>query len=444
MTPRHGRADLRTQALLGGLCLFLSAVEYLIPKPLPFMRIGLANLPLLLALDILGRADYFLLALLKTAGQGIISGSLFSYVFLFSLAGTFSSAALMYGIRRVMGKRAGFAGISCAGAMLSNGVQLFLARYFVFGVGLRFLAPPFLASGFISGAALGLFCEVFCYRSQWYAKHSGNGLGRDAVPAAEKAALVSSVSPALPIPPSPPRRQAAEARRLLRRRQWNGLFSGGGLFAAFLFMALLFLGNRSTPARIPQFIFFCFLAWLSGKKIKPLATALIMAGIVFCNLLAPYGKILAVWGPLRITEGSLWGGLGKALTLEGLVMLSAACVKTAPNLPGGLAGFTGLTAFTGLGALLAESFRMLELMRERRGLIRRGRVIEGIDSLMLELDAAPDAPATPTEAGGPREKHPRNVKGFLLLAGMAALTAAIGMLPVTAIGAPPLRFILPP
>jgi heptaprenyl diphosphate synthase len=417
----------------------LSAVEYLIPKPLPFMRIGLANLPLLLALDILGPADYFLLALLKTAGQGIISGSLFSYVFLFSLAGTFSSAALMYGIRRVMGKRAGFTGIGCAGAMLSNGVQLLLARYFVFGAGLRFLVPPFLASGFISGAALGLFCETFCRRSQWYAKHSGNASGRPypggneiaSAPATEEAVSVPSA------PPFPPRRQAAEARRLLRRRQWNSLFSGGGLFAAFLLMALLFLCNKSTPSRISQFIFFCFLAWLSGKKIMPLTTTLIMAGIVFCSLLVPYGKVLAVWGPLRITEGSLWGGLGKALSLEGLVMLSAACVKTTPNLSGGLGR---------PGALLGESFRMLELMRERRGLIRRGRVIEGIDSLMLELDAA--LPAAPVQTGGPREKHSRyvnsrNVKSILLPAGMAALAAAAGMLPA-AIGALPMRFILSP
>jgi heptaprenyl diphosphate synthase len=396
------------------------------------MRIGLANLPLLLALDILGPADYFLLALLKTAGQGIISGSLFSYVFLFSFAGTFSSAALMYGIRRVMGKRAGFTGIGCAGAMLSNGVQLLLARCFVFGAGLRFLAPPFLASGLISGAALGLFCETFCRRSQWY-EQCGNASGRrypggnETAPATEEAASA---------PPLPPRGQAAETRRLRRGRQWNSLFSGGGLFAAFLLMALLFLCNRSTPSRIPQFVFFCFLAWLSGKKIRPLATALIMAGIVFCNLLVPYGKILAVWGPLRITEGSLWGGLGKALTLEGLVMLSAACVKTAPNLSAGLGR---------PGALLAESFRMLELMRERRGLIRRGRVIEGIDSLMLELDAAPPALV---ETDGLREKHSRNahsryVKGILLPAGMAALTAAAGMLPA-AIGALPARFILSP
>ena len=42
----------KTIAILGAFCLFLSAIEYMIPKPMPFMRIGLTNVPLLLALDI--------------------------------------------------------------------------------------------------------------------------------------------------------------------------------------------------------------------------------------------------------------------------------------------------------------------------------------------------------------------------------------------------------
>ncbi|MCL2128626.1 MAG: Gx transporter family protein, partial [Treponema sp.] len=174
LTPQPGRERDRSLALLGGLCLFLSAIEYLIPRPLPFMRIGLANLPLLLALDIFGPKDFFLLALLKVLGQGIIGGALFSYVFLFSLAGTFASASVMYLLRRLLGKKhLGFTGLGCAGAMASNGVQLVLARYFIFGPALRFIVPPFLASGFVTGAALGLFCEYFSRHSLWYAKHAG-------------------------------------------------------------------------------------------------------------------------------------------------------------------------------------------------------------------------------------------------------------------------------
>jgi heptaprenyl diphosphate synthase len=154
---------------LGAFCLFLSTVEYLIPKPLPFIRLGIANLPLLLALDIFPFSAFALLAGIKILGQALITGALFSYVFLFSLAGTLASALSMYGIRRLLGDRIGFTGVSIAGSFLSNCVQLGLARFFLLGESVRYIAPPFLGVGIITGAALGLFCEYFTGRSRWYA-----------------------------------------------------------------------------------------------------------------------------------------------------------------------------------------------------------------------------------------------------------------------------------
>ena len=164
--PRSGR---ETIALLGGFCLFLATLEYLIPKPLPFMRIGLANVPILLALDLLTFRRFALLALIKIVGQAIITGTLFSYVFLFSLAGTCSSAGFMYLIRRSLGvNRISFIGVSVMGAILSNGTQLALAYYFIFGAGMKYLVPPFLTAGIITGIALGVLCEAFATRSHWY------------------------------------------------------------------------------------------------------------------------------------------------------------------------------------------------------------------------------------------------------------------------------------
>jgi heptaprenyl diphosphate synthase len=370
--------------------LFLSAIEYLIPKPLPFMRIGLANLPLLLALDIFGPGEFFLLSLLKVLGQGIIGGTLFSYVFLFSLAGTFASAALMYLLRKLLGKKhLGFAGLGCAGAMASNGIQLVLARYLIFGASLRYLIPPFLASGFITGIILGLICEYFCRHSRWYA-------GTETEPEE-----------------TPPQAAPVQKQQSRRISQWNDLFNADEFLIAGLLMALIFLLSRSLPGRVAQFFFFCLLAGLSGKKINPFATLIFMAGIVFFNLLAPYGKVLAAFGPLRVTQGSLFAGLEKALSLEGLLMLSRACKKSDLRLPGTI------------GSLLGESLRILELMREKKGMIHRGHIIAGIDRLMLEMEAAN---VNETENTPPR-KPQRNVKGILLLCVIVILTAVIGLVP---------------
>ena len=395
-----GGQERRTLVLLGSLCLFLSAVEYLIPKPFPFMRIGLANLPLLLALDIFCCSQFFLLVLIKVLGQGIISGSLFSYVFLFSAAGTFSSALIMFVMRHVTGSKQGsFAGVGCAGAMISNGVQLMLAWYFVFGAGIRFLVPPFLASGLVTGTGIGLFCEFFCHRSRWYAKHtiSGNtGLffaAENSMPSAENDAVQDDF-------------------RQRRRERWNELFSGGELFAAGFVMAVLFLLNPSILFRLVQFIFFCLFVWLSGKKINFVITLLVMVGIIFFNLLVPYGKIFASFFSFRITQGSLTAGIEKALALEGLFMLSRAFVKTDLHFPGGA------------GLLLSESFRLLELMLERKNLISRGRVIAGIDQLMLEIEAA-DTDCVYAEERGRRkfEKFGEKAKRLLIPGVMIFVTA---------------------
>jgi heptaprenyl diphosphate synthase len=157
-------------ALLGAFCFFLSTIEYMIPKPMPFMRIGIANLPLMMALDIFPFHAFLVLAAIKVLGQALITGTLFSYIFLFSFAGTLLSAVFMYMFRRLLGSdRSSFIGIGTMGAMVSNVTQLALAWVFIFGKSVQYIAPPFLASGLVTGILLGTFCEVFTRRSQWYA-----------------------------------------------------------------------------------------------------------------------------------------------------------------------------------------------------------------------------------------------------------------------------------
>jgi heptaprenyl diphosphate synthase len=64
---------------------------------------------------------------------------------------------------------AGCVGISTAGALANNAAQLFLARYFLFGTGTRFIAPLLLISGCVTGIALGIFAQAFIARSKWFA-----------------------------------------------------------------------------------------------------------------------------------------------------------------------------------------------------------------------------------------------------------------------------------
>ena len=163
-----------TIAVLGASALFLSSLEYMVPKPVPFIRIGLANLPILLSLSILPVPSVLLLVFIKVVGQGLIHGTLFSYVFLLSLSGSLSSALIMLCIHRLFSRRiVSLLGVSIAGATVSNAAQIVLSRYLFFGPGAWIIAPPILGIGIVSAILLGITAESFISQSSWYQQKRG-------------------------------------------------------------------------------------------------------------------------------------------------------------------------------------------------------------------------------------------------------------------------------
>lgn len=161
--------DERTRliAFFSALCLFLSTIEYALPKPLPFLRLGLANLPVILSLSILKKREIALVVFFKVVAQGVISGTLFSYIFLFSAAGSFSSAFVMILASRLFKSKISAFGISLAGALSNNLAQLCIARLFLFGQNAKYIAPILLITGLATGSALGIFAEFFKQKSKW-------------------------------------------------------------------------------------------------------------------------------------------------------------------------------------------------------------------------------------------------------------------------------------
>ncbi|MDR2135535.1 MAG: hypothetical protein LBO76_02865 [Treponema sp.] len=159
-------------------------------------------------------------------------------------------------------------------------------------------------------------------------------------------------------------------------------------------------------------------------------TLSVIAGIVLVNLLVPYGRVLAEIGPLHITAGSLADGLRKAVTLEGLVMLSAAVISGRP--PSGVfasrrkpgrtpprpAPFRPVAVF---GRLLGESLSVFAALREGRARVRPGHVIDDVDTLLMGMERPP-----PAERNAPAAEP---VAGRLWLAAGLLITAALMALP---------------
>lgn len=177
--PQNSRDKSFRLVFFSALCFFLSMIEYAIPKPLPFLRLGLANLPILLAFSKLSGKEIILLVLIKTLTQGLVSGTIFSYIFLFSAAGSSAAAcgmALAY-FCFIKGRKkpgASLVGMSLAGALCNNGAQLLVARYMIFGTAVRYIAPILVGSGLITGLALGLFTQYFVSTSRWYSSLEGH------------------------------------------------------------------------------------------------------------------------------------------------------------------------------------------------------------------------------------------------------------------------------
>lgn len=172
---------IHTIALLAAFSLFLSSIEYLLPRPIPFFRYGLANIAILLVIQEFSFKDICMLALLKVLGLGILNGTFASYVFLFSLLGTFGAVITMYCCAKWFRNRIGRVGISVAGALVSNLIQIILAVYYIFGTQAWIIAPYLLLFGICSGGLIGLFSQYYYLHSQvlpgiWKQYHNDSAL----------------------------------------------------------------------------------------------------------------------------------------------------------------------------------------------------------------------------------------------------------------------------
>jgi len=133
----------------------LNAVEWLIPHPVPWLRLGLANMITLTAIVTMGNRFAFKVALGRVFVSSFVLGTFLSPTFYMGLGGSVVSCLGMILFYRPMG-RLSIIGVSVLGAFLHNAAQLILAyMLFVKHPGIVFLLPVIgtgaVISGFING-----------------------------------------------------------------------------------------------------------------------------------------------------------------------------------------------------------------------------------------------------------------------------------------------------
>lgn len=366
--------ELDLTVVLAALALFLSALEYLIPKPLPFLRLGVANLPLLMALSLLPARRYALLVLLKIAGQGLISGTLFSWIMVFSAGGSIAAAIVMYGLHRLTKQHLSLVGISVAGAFASTAAQLLLARWWIFGAGAWYIAPPFLAAGLVSGTLLGLFANSFVSRSRWLAAwneglSSANCTNNTGLYETPKGDAGSSPSTGAGAAAGSPSRILLLARSAL---------------ALILSATLLF--SRSIPAQVAATVLASILLLAAGRRIHLIPLFVMTAGIIAFNLAVPVGRVLFEIGRFPITLGALETGIKKALAVEGMIFVSRWFLSAGLRLPGRF-GRLSQSVLARLDRLF-ETGRTAALAVPRRNWLRDPA--GSVDAVLLSCVPVPD------------------------------------------------------
>jgi len=133
----------------------IGLLETLLPRPVPFIKPGLANVVTVFAVLTCGRWSGIRINLLRSVLVSLVSGTIATPSFLLSLSGGIASAAVMGALAALVPSVLSVTGLSIAGGLASMGAQLAAASLVIPGLPLRALIPAACLWGMISGALVG-------------------------------------------------------------------------------------------------------------------------------------------------------------------------------------------------------------------------------------------------------------------------------------------------
>ena len=153
-------------ALLTAVASILFAVEEMASLPIPFFKLGLANVVTVIVLAAYGTPEALTVVVLRVFVGSLLLGTLFQPNFFFSLCGGLASALVMGAVFRFGAGWFGLVGISILGAFAKNAVQLLLA-YALWVRQARILAlmPLFFVFSIVAGTLVALLSSALLSRS---------------------------------------------------------------------------------------------------------------------------------------------------------------------------------------------------------------------------------------------------------------------------------------
>jgi heptaprenyl diphosphate synthase len=169
----------RRAALLGlyvALAVALNLLESFFPSPLPWIRLGLANLLTLIAIVTLGWKEGFTVTVLRVLLASLLFGGIFSPSFLLSLGGGLAGTAVMAVMAPGVWRLYSPLGMSVAGAFTHGLAQVVVLRFVLVRTWeVFYLLPWVLLPAVAAGTATGLLANLLLVRRRRYFETLGEG-----------------------------------------------------------------------------------------------------------------------------------------------------------------------------------------------------------------------------------------------------------------------------
>ena len=151
-------------ASLAAMSAFLGIFESFIPSPVPFLRLGLANIPVCLSLPFLPIKNILFIVCFKLLFTHLFRGTFLSFPFFAALGGSILFLVITLPFFILLHKKVSFISVSLLGAIGHNIGQLIAALFFIpFNV-LSVIAMIMLPLGMIAGIINGIICNYLYKR----------------------------------------------------------------------------------------------------------------------------------------------------------------------------------------------------------------------------------------------------------------------------------------
>lgn len=140
--------------LLLAFALILSYIEAILPfqSGIPGMKLGLANLAVVLCMYLFGWQETLILTIAKALLAGFLFGSL--SMILYSVAGALLSALAMLGLKKTHWFHVPV--VSAAGGVMHNLGQVLVAAFVIESYGIFYYIPILMVAGLITGIVIGV------------------------------------------------------------------------------------------------------------------------------------------------------------------------------------------------------------------------------------------------------------------------------------------------